>query len=122
MTAKQRAYAHGILDGLTGSDAYRRANPDSRANSRTIAHKAHKLSNHPEIMAYIAQERAKTAKRAAWTREEMLQTLREIAETKEAPKSARTGAIAQASKMLGFDAPQKIEGEVKGALVITWAK
>ncbi len=121
MTAKQRAFADGVLSGKTGSDAYRAAY-DSKGNNRLVAEKASRLSRHPEIMAYLAQERAKTAKRAEWTRDDMLQTLREIAETKDAPKSARTGAIAQASRMLGFDAPQKIEGEVKGALVITWAK
>jgi hypothetical protein len=53
----------------------------------------------------------------------MITTLREIAEAKDSPKSARTGAIAQASRMLGFDAPQKVEGVNGGApIVVQWLK
>lgn len=122
MTAKQLAFARGILSGKTGSDAYRSAYPDSKANNRVIATKASVLLDHPEIMAYLAQERAKTQAAFSWTREEMLQTLKEIATADGTGANERTRAIGQASKMLGFDAPQKIEGEVKGALVITWAK
>lgn len=121
MTAKMQAFADALLSGKEPSPAYIASYPDCRANKGTIARKAHKLSRHPEIVAYLAQERAKTAKRAAWTREEMLETLKDIAKNAEAPVD-KTRAIAQASKMLGFDAPQKIEGELTGALVITWAK
>lgn len=121
MTTKQRAFADAVLGGMTGSDAYRAAYPDSKANPRVVSVKAVRLSNHPKISAYIAQERAKRAKRAAWTRDEMIQTLREIAETKDAPKAARTGAIAQASRMLGYDAPQKVEGVAGGQpIVVKW--
>lgn len=120
MTAKQRAFADGVLSGKTGSDAYRAAY-DTNAKASVIAVNASKVLNHPDVVAYLAQERAKTAKRAAWTREEMIETLKDIAMNAEAPVD-KTRAIAQASKMLGFDAPQKIEGELTGALVITWAK
>jgi hypothetical protein len=123
MTPKMQAFADALLAGKTGSDAYRLAYPDSKANPRVVSVKAARLSRHPEIMAVIAKERAKTANRAAWSREEMITTLREIAEAKDSPKSARTGAIAQASRMLGFDAPQKVEGVNGGApIVVQWLK
>lgn len=123
MTAKQQAFANAILAGKTASDSYRAAYGPQSTNNATIARNAHKLSGNAEIVAYLAKERAKTANRAAWSREEMITTLREIAEAGDTPKSARTGAIAQASRMLGFDAPQKIEGVNGGApIVVQWLK
>lgn len=107
LTAKQTQFARGILSGMTGSDAYRNAY-DSKGDNTAIANKAYILSNNPEIVAYLAQERAKTASKAQWTREEMLETLKDIATNAEAPVD-KTRAIAQASKMLGFDAPAKVE-------------
>jgi phage terminase small subunit len=116
MTAKQLKFAHGILSGKTGSDAYRLAY-GARSNSKAMAERSCRLSKHPEVMAYIAQERAKTAAAFAWTREEMLETLKDIADKAEAPVD-KTRAIAQASKMLGFDAPVKTE--TTGGLTIRW--
>jgi len=122
MTAKQLAFAGHILAGKTGSDAYRLAY-DTNAKASVIAVNASKVLNHPLVVAYLAKERAKTANRAAWSREEMITTLREIAEAGDTPRAARTGAIAQASRMLGFDAPQKIEGVNGGApIVVQWLK
>lgn len=119
LTAKQMAFANGILAGLTGSDAYRQAYPDSKASNTIVTVRVSKLFKHPQIMAVIERGRAKTAAKLEWTREQMLGTLKEIAEDQEAPRAARTGAIAQASKMLGWDAPAKIEHS--GGMQITWA-
>jgi len=63
---------------------------------------------HPEVNAYIAKERASAAVAFSWSREEMLGTLKEIVETADVAVD-KTRAIAQASKMLGYDAPQKLE-------------
>ena len=120
MTHKQRAFAQAILQGKTATDAYLLAYDSTGHNRATAKGKGYQLSNHPEIMAYIAQERAKTAKAFQWTREEMLETLKDIA--LKAKPTDRTRAIAQASKMMGFDAPQKIEGEISGGLTITWQR
>lgn len=114
MTAKQLAFAQAILRGMTGSDAYRIAYSPKTVNNESIARLAHRLSTHPEIMAYIAAERAKTAAKAQWTREEMLETLKDIATNAEAPVD-KTRAIAQASKMLGFDAPTEVKMTMQGA-------
>lgn len=118
-----QAFAVALLAGKENSAAYIASYPDCRGHKGTIARKAHKLSRHPEIVAYLAKERAKTANRAAWSRDEMITTLREIAEADDTPRAARTGAIAQASRMLGFDAPQKVEGVNGGApIVVQWLK
>ena len=116
MTHKQKTFADAILAGSTGRDAYRSAY-NSKGNNKAIAEESCRLSGHPEIKTYIAQEQAKAQAKGAWTREEMLETLKEIA-TQSILGSDRTRAIAQASKMLGFDAPNKVEQT--GSLLIRW--
>jgi len=119
MTAKMRAFADGILSGKEPSPAYVLAYPDCRANKRTIARKAHKLSNHPEIMAYIAQERAKIADEQLLTRKEAVGILAKIAKGKDrgATHRDKIAAVAQASKMLGYDVPTKVEVKLEGSLL-----
>lgn len=119
LTAKQLAFCKGILSGKNGSDAYRAAYPDCKANNAIIAIKAFQLAENPAIEAYISAKREKLEKKFEWTREEMLQTLKNIVQDADAA-SDKTKAIAQASKMLGFDAPTK--AEVDHTVQISWLK
>ena len=108
MTAKQRAFAQGILDGLTGSDAYRRAYAPKTVNKASIAQIACRLSSHPEIMAYIAQERAKLDEQGLLSRLEKRKILAKIA--RRAPhKQGSIEAIKVDNAMTGDNAPQKVE-------------
>lgn len=108
MTSKQLAFARGILDGKTGSDAYRAAYPDSKADNGVIARKAHVLSTHPEIMAYIAQERAKLAEHGLLTRIEKRRILAKIAR-RATHKQGSIEAIKVDNAMTGDNAPQRVE-------------
>ena len=118
LTAKQLAYAKGILAGKTGSDAYR-SSYDSKGDNKAIAEKACRLSKHPEIMAYIAQERAKIDGEDLLTRKEAVAILAKIAKGKDrgATHRDKIAAVTQASKMLGYDAPQKVEMKLEGSLL-----
>jgi phage terminase small subunit len=121
MTPKQLAFAKGLLRGMTGSDAYRAAYPDSKADSGVIARKAYVLSNHKEIMAYVAKEKAKLNEEEILTKRDMLQALGKIVHRrgKDARASSRdvTAAVAQASRMLGCDAPSRVEVKLEGSLL-----
>jgi phage terminase small subunit len=116
MTHKQKLFADGILSGKTGSDAYRHAYPDSKAHSGVIAVKAHQLSNHPEIKALIAKERAAMRKKDILSREESLGILAKIARKPDKQTTA-IAAIERAAKMQGFDVPQAIEMKIEGSLL-----
>lgn len=119
LTAKQLAFAKGILSGKTGSDAYRSAYATKGTNNSTIARNAHELSSHPEIIAYIAQERAKLDGEDLLTRKEAVAILAKIAKGKDRGASHRDkiAAVTQASKMLGYDAPTKTEVKLEGSLL-----
>jgi phage terminase small subunit len=117
MTARQKAFADAILAGIGPSEAYRRAGYKV-GSPKVVSVKAQETLRQKVVKAYLAERRDKQEKRNEWTREQMLKTLREIAEDHSSPKAARTGAIAQASKMLGWDAPAKVEHG--GGLVIRW--
>ncbi len=119
MTHKQKTFADGVLSGKTGSDAYRHAYPDSMASSKVVSVKAAQLSNHPEIRAYLAKERAKLEGEDLLTRKEAVGILAKIAKGKDrgATHRDKIAAVTQASKMLGYDAPTKTEVKLEGSLL-----
>lgn len=109
MTAKERAFAQGILDGMTKADAYRQAYPVSQKwPSQMVRNEAHDTSKRPAVEAFIKAERAKLDDDALLGRIEKRQILASIARK----KSARLGsieAIKVDNAMTGDSAPQKIE-------------
>ena len=120
LTAKQTAFADAILDGKTGSDAYRIAY-NTKGSNRAVARKAVDLMKHPAIIAYIKDMRSRVQTKKIMDKQEMLQELTEIArakkkEGKEAT-TTRVSAMERIAKMQGFDAPQKIEAKVEGSLL-----
>jgi hypothetical protein len=108
MTAKMQAFADALLSGKEPSPAYIASYPDCRANKGTIARKAHKLSRHPEVAAYLAQERAKMAEHGLLTRMEKRRILATIARKKD-HKRGSIEAIKVDNAMTGDNAPQKVE-------------
>lgn len=113
----QQRYVDARLAGQTKAQAYATAGYAMAGGNKGRV-KACDLERVPKVKAAIEAGLARARARSDWTREHMLETLREIAEDRTAPKAARTGAIAQASKMLGLDAPQKVENS--GEMVIRW--
>lgn len=122
LTPKQRAFAENVLAGMTGSEAYRQAYR-SRMTAAALTVEAGRTARLPHVAAYIATKREAQVKKAEATgemsREFLLSHLRKIIE---ASKPAdRIRAIAQASRMLGYDAPQKVEGVAGGQpIIVKW--
>ena len=108
MTPKQHAFAQGLLSGKNGSDAYRAAYPDCKSSTRVIAGKACLLGKTPEIVSYIAQERARMDDKALLSRIEKRRILAKIAR-KGSTKAGSVEAIKVDNSMSGDNAPQKIE-------------
>ena len=118
LTAKQRAFADNLLLGHKQTEAYRRVYGGTMSAKATCV-EAGKLVRLPHVAAYLAERRAKADKVCDMSREFLLEQLREIIAA--ARPQDRVRAIAQASRMLGYDAPHKVEGVAGGEPIsIRW--
>lgn len=118
LTPIQKAFADLLLSGEKPARAYRLASK-STMSARCCSVEAQRMKRLPHVAAYLAEKREKQEARAEMSREFLLEQLRSIIE---ASKPAdRIRAIAQASRMLGYDAPQKVEGVAGGQpIVVKW--
>lgn len=118
LTPKQRKFVDNLMLGYGPSDAYRRVYGGSMS-ARSINVESGKLVRLPHVAAYLAERRAKSEAKVEMTREFLLEQLRGIIEASR--PGDRIRAIAQASRMLGYDAPQKVEGVAGGEPIsIRW--
>lgn len=108
LTSKQTAFANALLDGMTGSDAYRKAY-NTQGNSRAAARKAVDLRKHPAIIAYISEKQAEADRLDGLERQEKRRLLASIARDPNASPSDRMKAIELDSKMAGHLQPEKVE-------------
>ena len=109
MTSKQRLFAQGILDGMSKTDAYKKAYDTSRWTSRQITNEAHRASLHPLIMAYIKAERSRLDESALLTRIEKRQILAKTARSIRSKPMEKIKAVEVDNVMTGDNAPQKVE-------------
>ena len=132
LTPKQEKFIHGVLSGLSQSEAYRRAYNAKNMSVEKIAKKASDLANRGDIGGIIDQRRREMADKAIWSREQALEMLRDIAEeAKEAAAVVVDGevvgynsknagaaikAIAEANKMCGYNAPDSLNVAVGAKL------
>jgi len=120
LTAKQELFAKLIaIDGLNQSDAYRRAYNCENMSDSSVWCNAAKLAADAKVMPRIEQLKAKVEDKCIWTKEEMIRDLlsikNEMMEKKEnaglthQERNTAIKAIERAAKMLGYDAPEKVE-------------
>lgn len=121
LTPKQKAFADHLLLGKGPSEAYRLAYPDCKSSSKVVTVKASEAQRHPAVAAYLAQERAKLSAEDYLTRAEAVAILAKIAKAagreRGATRKEKIAAVAQASRILGYDSPQKVEVKVEGSLL-----
>lgn len=122
MTDKQRRFAEAVLDGMTFADAYRHAYPVSLKWSQDmLSVEASRSAAHPKIRAYVQARQAELRAAAQLNREDLLTALgkivKRVGKDANAQATAVVAATAQASRMLGCDAPTKIEMKVEGSLL-----
>ena len=119
LTAKESRFVEEICLGKSQADAFRAAYGGTaavhRGDNLGIAEQARRVIRRPHIADAIAARRTKTERRVEWTKAQALERLKQAADQKHHPVAI--AAIAQASKMLGWDAPQKVEVKVEGSLL-----
>lgn len=122
LTAKQKAFADALLAGKGNSEAYRSAYA-TKASPRLVSTAAARLARNTAVKAYLAEQRAKLSEEDLLTRKDAVAILAKIAKGKDrangrlASHRDKVAAIAQASRMLGYDSPQKVEMKVEGSLL-----
>ena len=122
MTSKQRKFVDEVLAGCSYTEAYRRAYPGSSNWTKgALEQEASRSAAKPNIKAAIEQGRAEARAAASLSREDILTALGKIVKRTgkdvNAPANAVVAASMQASRMLGCDAPTKIEMKVEGSLL-----
>ena len=120
LSPMQENFVRCVLEGNTQADAYRKAGYAPCDNQQTAV-KASQLAANPRIRKALDEGKKALADEDVLTRKEMLAALAKIVKRRgrDAKASSRdvTGAVAQASKMLGCDAPTKVEMKVEGSLL-----
>ena len=121
LTAKQEAFAQGIADGLSQSDAYRKAYDTSKTKPEVIWSKASELMADGKVAARVAELQEALQGKALWTREMSVKALSSIA-TGSDKGSEIVAAVKELNAMHGYQAPVKSEVSVSGGLVLIPAK
>jgi phage terminase small subunit len=115
LNPRQQIFADAILAGERVSDAYRKAGYSAK-DPVQVSRKAGEVLRAKKVQAYIDANQNILESKKILTRMESLKILAGIARTAKTGDT-RIRAIAQASKMQGHDAPQKIEAKVEGSLL-----
>lgn len=108
LTEKQEKFCRAIAEGLNQYDAYREAfDPAPTVKRESIEPAASRLVNKDKIQARIAELRASITKRWAWTREDSINTLKQV--IAEGKGSERVAAVKELNAMHGFQEAKKLD-------------
>ena len=122
MTGKQRQFADLVISGKSQAEAFRQAYPSSlRWNKDNVRKEASRVALSPAVKAYIEAGIADAKAAASLTRADILEAMgkivKRIGKDANAPATAVVAAGERAARMLGCDAPTKIEMKVEGSLL-----
>lgn len=121
MSALQEAFVHHVLLGKTQAQAYLDAGYKEPPSRQELAVKACLLAKKPLVAAAIEEGKMVQAEEALLTRKDAVRIVAGIALRKGKDKNAKSrdviAAVAQASKMLGYDSPSKVEVKLEGSLL-----
>lgn len=118
LTEKQEAFAQGLAEGLTNTEAYRRAYETEGMQVGTIHNEACKLAMHPKVAArlneLLSEKRAKHSMFEVKASDRVWRNVWRLAEGENVPPAVQQSALALAAKMAGM-LTDKVE--VKNELV-----
>ena len=114
LTYKQEAFAQAVVTGMNQSDAYRSAYNAGKMKPETINSKACILMADGNIRARVDSLKQELAEKSLWTRQDSVNTLKDVLNDPMARPSDKTGAVKVLNDMQGFNAPEKhiIEGAI----------
>ncbi len=124
LTNKQEAFAQACAAGVPQSTAYRLIyNPSKTISKRNLYAAASRLAHHNKVGPRIAELKAEIAGARLWSREQSVMALVQLAGTGDSDVKPHEiiSAIKELNAMHGFNAPAKIDLDVKeqGVTVIT---
>lgn len=99
LTERQMDFVKGVLDGLTGSDAYRKAYGTENMQPNTIWASASRLRSDPKVAAWLATARKAQMGHSRITLEQHVQRLDELKQV--ALETGNVGAAVQAEQIIG---------------------
>lgn len=106
LTEKQEAFAQGLAEGLTNTEAYRRAYETEGMQSGTIHNEACKLAMHPKVAArlnaLLEEKRARNSMLSEKQSDRVWRNVWRLAEGHEVPPAVQQSALALAAKMAGM--------------------
>jgi len=114
LTAKQEAFAQAVADGMTQSDAYRKAYDTKTKSDKSVNEVSSQLMANLKVASRVAELRAKLEAKALWSREDSVNVLKQVAKLgldseSHAKVADAVNAVQALNKMHGYDAPTKVE-------------
>jgi len=120
LTPKQDAFCQAICDGMSQSDAYRRAYDAEKMKPESVNNLAYRLIEKVEIKSRIKELKSKLESKQLWTREQSINKAVEAIEM--ASKNGKPLEILKGvevlNKMHGYDAPIKHDVKSTGGFNI----
>ena len=117
LTAKQEAFVHNIIQGMSQADAYRSAYDTKKMSDKSIWENASRLMANDKVTARLTELRNELAKPAIMSAQERLEWLTQLIMSKDESTTDKLRAADIMNKMQG-EYTQKIEAEVKNDVTI----
>ena len=117
LTAKQEAFVHNIIQGMSQADAYRSAYDCENMSDNAIYREASLLMDHPKVAQRLKELRGELAKPSIMSAQERLEWLTQLINNAEEGTNDKLKAIDIMNKMQG-EYVQKVEADVKSEVTI----
>ena len=117
LTAKQEAFVHNIIQGMSQADAYRSAYDAKKMSDKTIWENASRLMANDKVTARLTELRNELAKPSIMSAQEGLEWLTQLSMSKDENTTDKLRAADIMNKMTG-EYTQKIEADVKSEVTI----
>ena len=117
LTAKQEAFVHNIIQGMSQADAYRSAYDTKKMSDKTIWENASRLMANDKVTARLTELRNELAKPSIMSAQERLEWLTQLINNAEEGTNDKLKAIDIMNKMQG-EYVQKVEADVKSEVII----
>lgn len=118
LTTKQEKFCQSVADGMNQSDAYRAAYRAGGMKAETVNKRSSELIANGAVTGRLAELKKAIADKALWTREDSVLGLRAIAVGSESKAAEITAAIKELNVMHGYQAPTKLDIDLKFPRVI----
>ena len=116
LTQLQEKFAQLVVSGMTQADAYRGSFSADKMKPETIHKRASEMMAKGEVMGRVDELRKELSKKALWTREESVEALKLV--LADGRGSEVVSAIKELNSMHGYNAPIKIDADVRATINI----